>query len=75
MAGFVHLSYGRFGDPVDRSPKKQKAPPEGEAKCLKRLVGRVGIEPTTKDSRAHTCGGTTCLVEETGEAMMSGRGL
>ena len=40
--------------PLSRSPmvpRKQKAPPEGEAKCLKRLVGRVGIEPTTNGSR------------------------
>jgi hypothetical protein len=33
------------------NPKKHKAPPEGEAKCLKHLVGRVGIEPTTNELR------------------------
>ena len=68
---------GLSSHPEVRCPpdSKKKPRPEDEAKRLKRLVGRVGIEPTTKDSRAHTCGGTTCLVEETGEAMMSGRGL
>jgi hypothetical protein len=28
-------------------PGKHEAPPEGEAKCLKRLAGRAGIEPAT----------------------------
>jgi hypothetical protein len=32
-------------------PRKHKAPAEPEAKCLKNLVGRVGIEPTTNGLR------------------------
>ncbi len=40
---------------VRRSPKKQKAPPEGEAKCLKRLasciaIADIGCENTARHS-------------------------
>jgi hypothetical protein len=59
---------------VPGSTQKAKVPPEGEAKCLKRLVGRVGIEPTSRDSRAHNCVANRGLVETASEAMMNRRG-